>query len=145
MNKISPKRKRSPLLAVDGLIFEKGKVLMVRQAHYPFFGYWVLPGGHVEYGETVEEAIKREMKEELGIPVKIEKLIGVYSDPKRDPRGHTVSVAYLLKRGKGRIKLNKESSEFKFFSLLNLPGRIGFDHKKIIEDFQKLYLNKKGP
>ena len=110
---------------------------MVKRAHYPFIGYWVLPGGHVEYGEKVEEAIKREMKEELGVLVKIKKMIGVYSNPKRDPRYHTVSVVYLLKKGKGKIRLNNEASEFKYFSLKKLPSKIGFDHKKILIDLKK--------
>jgi len=128
---------KSPILTVDGLVSEKGKILMVRRAHYPFIGYWVLPGGHVEYGEKVEEAIKREMKEELGVLVKIKKMIGVYSNPKRDPRYHTVSVVYLLKKGKGKIHLDNEASEFKYFSLKKLPSKIGFDHKKILSDLKK--------
>jgi len=128
---------KSPLLAVDGIIIEKGKVLMLKQAHPPFVGYWVLPGGHVEYGEKIEEAIKREIKEELGIKVGIKKLFGVYSDPKRDPRYHTASVVFLLKKGRGAIHLNYESREFRYFSLNKLPRKIGFDHRKIINDLKK--------
>lgn len=135
------KRLKSPILTVDGVIFEKGKILLVKRAVYPFQGCWVLPGGHVKYGERVEEAIKREMKEELGVSVKIKKLIGIYSDPKRDPRYHTVSAVYLCQRTKGKIKLNQEGSEFKFFPLENLPRKIGFDHREIINDFKK---NKKA-
>lgn len=128
---------KSPVLTVDGIILEKGKVLMVKRIIKPFRGYWELIGGHVEYRERVEEAIKREIKEELGISVKIKKLIGVYSNPKRDPRYHTVSVVYLLKKTKGKIRLSFEASEFKYFSLENLPKKIGFDHRKIINDFKK--------
>ena len=133
------KRPKSPILTVDGIFLENGKVLLVKQAKYLFFGSWVIPGGHVEYGERVEEAIKREMKEELGVSVKIKKLFGVYSDPKRDPRYHTVSVVYLLKKGRGKVRLNEESSEFKYFSLKNLPKKIGFDHRKILNDLKKRY------
>ena len=128
---------KNPVLTTDGLILEKNKILLVKRAIYPFSGYWGLPGGHVDYGERLEEALKREMKEELGIKVKIKKLIGVYSDPKRDPRYHTVSVVYYCQKNKGKIKLNYESSEFKFFSLKNLPKKIGFDHRKILSDFKK--------
>ena len=131
------KKYKSPILTVDGVIFEKGKILLVKRAVYPFQGYWVLPGGHVNYTEKVEEATKREMKEELGVSVKIKKLIGVYSDPKRDPRYHTVSAVYLCQRIRGKIKLNQEGSEFKFFPLKNLPRKIGFDHRKIINDFKR--------
>ena len=111
---------------------------MIKRARFPFVDSWVLPGGHVEYGETVEKAVKREMKEELGISVKIKKIIGVYSNPKRDSRYHTVTIAYLLKKGKGKIRLNEEASEFKYFSLEKLPQNIGFDHKKILRDLKRL-------
>ena len=116
---------------------DKGKILLIRRNHYPFIGYWVLPGGHVDYGERVEHAMLREIKEETGISAKIRKMIGVYSDPKRDPRYHTVSVAYLCKRVKGKIRINHEASEFKFFPPNSLPKKIGFDHRKIINDFKK--------
>lgn len=128
---------KSPLIAVDAIILEKGKILLVKRAHYPFIGYWVLPGGGVEYGERVEEAVLRELKEELNISVRIKKLIGVYSDPKRDPRVHVASVAFLCQRIKGRIKLDFEASEFKYFPLNSLPQKIGFDHREMIEDFKK--------
>jgi len=86
----------------------------------------------------VEEAIKREMKEELGVSVKIKKLFGVYSDPKRDPRYHTASVVYLLEKTKGKIRLSKEASGFRYFSLKSLPKKIGFDHRKILNDVKKI-------
>ena len=132
------KRPKTPLLTVDGVILEKGKVLLLKRAIPPFKGYWELPGGHVDYGETVESAIKREMKEELGVPVKIKKLLGVYSNPKRDPRYHTAAVVYLLSKGKGKIKMSYESFELKFFDLKRLPKKIGFDHEKVIKDLKKL-------
>lgn len=139
------KRKaKTPFVTTDGIILENKKILLVKRVPYPFSGYWTLPGGHVDYGETLEKAIKREIKEELGIKVKIKKLIGVYSDPKRDPRYHTVSVIYLLEKPKGKIKLNWESSEYKYFSLSNLPKKIGFDYQKVIKDFKKQLKFKKG-
>jgi len=131
------RKNKSPILVVDGIIWEREKILLVKRWVYPFIGYWCLPGGHVEYGEKVEEAIKREMKEELGIPVNIKKLVGVYSDPKRDPRYHTVSIAYFLSKERGKIHLNEEASEFRFFPLNGLPKKIGFDHCQIISDFKK--------
>lgn len=136
------KKPKSPILTVDGIFFKDGKVLLVKQNKYPFFGSWVMPGGHVEYGETVETAIKREMKEEVGVSVKIKKLFGVYSDPKRDPRYHTASIVYLLEKGKGKIRLSKEASEFRYFSLKKLPKKIGFDHGKILKDLRKQYENR---
>lgn len=130
------KEPKSPILTVDGIFLKGDKILLVRQNKYPFFGSWVMPGGHVDYGETVEKAIKREMKEELGVSVKIKKLFGVYSDPKRDPRYHTASVVYILGITKGEIRLSEEASEFKYFPLKNLPEKIGFDHRKIISDLK---------
>ncbi|RLF87536.1 NUDIX hydrolase, partial [Thermococci archaeon] len=96
--------------------------------------HWALPGGFVEYGEKVENAAVREAKEETGLDVELLKLIGVYSDPNRDPRGHTVTIAFLA-RGKGRVKGGDDASEarvFKFEEVKNL--KLAFDHKEIIED-----------
>jgi len=128
---------RGPILAVDGVILRGGKILLEKRRYYPFIGRWVIPGGHVEYGETVEEAVKRETKEELGISVRIKKLIGVYSDPARDPRYHVVSLVFLLEIIEGDICINDESLEFNFFPLDNLPENMGFDHRKIIDDLTK--------
>jgi 8-oxo-dGTP diphosphatase len=84
-----------PQLTTDCVIFDPaGRVLLVRRKHEPFAGSHVLPGGFVEMGETVEGACRREVREEAGIEVDDLSLVGVYSDPKRDPRGHMVSVAY---------------------------------------------------
>jgi len=145
LEEIRAKGFRSPILTVDGMILDsspcpESKVLLVKRAVYPFSGYWVLPGGHIEYNETAEKAIRREMKEELGIPVKIRKLVGVYSDPRRDPRYHTVSVVYFCQKARGKVRLNREASKFKYFSFKNLPKKIGFDHRKIINDFRKINL-----
>lgn len=131
------KKIKNPILVADGIILIRGKILLVRRNIRPFFGFWVIPGGHVDYGETVEKALKREMKEELGVSVRIKKLFGVYSNPRRDPRYHTVSIVYLLEKTSTRIRLNEEASEFKFFSLEKLPKKIGFDHRKIINDLKK--------
>lgn len=130
-------RSKSPILSVDGIILKDDKILLVRRAIPPFFGHWVLPGGHVRYGEKVEEAVKREMEEELGIEVEVENLVGVYSDPKRDPRYHSTAVVFLLETIGKDIRLNFEGLEFKFFSFDNLPKKIGFDHREIIRDFMK--------
>lgn len=125
---------KSPILAVDGVILKGSRILLTKRNIYPFSDFWVLPGGHVEYGERVEDAIKREMKEELGVSVRIKKLLGVYSAPKRDPRYHSVAVAYLLEIQRGKISLDWESKEYKYFPLNNLPRKIGFDHREMIND-----------
>jgi len=134
------KKPKSPILTVDGIILENNKILLEKRAVKPFFGYWVLPGGHIDYNEKVEEAIKREIKEELGISAKIKKLIGVYSDPKRHPWYHTVAVVFLCQKTRGKTHTSQEVSDFKYYPLNNLPQRIGFDHRKIINDFKKKHI-----
>jgi 8-oxo-dGTP diphosphatase len=88
----------TPLLTTDCVIFnDKGAVLLIRRKHPPFAGSYALPGGFVEIGETVEAACIREVCEETGLTISEPKLVGVYSRPGRDPRGHTVSVAFAVK------------------------------------------------
>ncbi len=132
---------KTPYLTVDALIIlqdekgkEKGLVLIERK--YPPLGY-ALPGGFVEIGETVEEAVIREAKEETNLDVIIDYLLGVYSDPNRDPRFHTVSVVFkCLARGEPQGK--DDAKKALVFSLDNLPlEKIVFDHSKIILDFLK--------
>jgi 8-oxo-dGTP diphosphatase len=87
----------TPALMTDCVVFEPdGRVLLVRRKHEPFAGFYALPGGFVDVGETVEGACSREVREETGVLVSKAQLqlIGVYSDPARDPRGHSVSIAY---------------------------------------------------
>lgn len=124
---------RNPALTVDAVLIENRRVLLIRRKNPPFQGKYALPGGFVEYGESTESAVLRELKEETGIDAKIIKLIGVYSDPERDPRGHTVSVAYLVKKISRDIRAGDDAEQAKFFLLNNLP-ELAFDHKKIIID-----------
>lgn len=86
---------KTPALTTDCVIFDQqARVLLIRRGHPPCAGSLALPGGFVEIGERVEDACRREVLEETGIEVGPLRLVGVYSDPERDPRGHTVSVAY---------------------------------------------------
>jgi len=126
-------------VAVDCVIVKGGKALLVKRAHEPFNGYWVLPGGHVEKGETIRDAAVREMREELGLDIEIIETIGVFDDPDRDPRG-LISVAVLARPKGERIVLNREASEYRWFPLDDLPEKIGFDHKKILEKAKSLVL-----
>jgi nicotinamide-nucleotide adenylyltransferase len=83
-----------PALAVDGILVTKEKKIVIIQRKNIPLGY-ALPGGFVDYGETTEQALIREMKEEIGVHIKIRRLAGVMSDPKRDPRGHIISIVYI--------------------------------------------------
>lgn len=134
-------RSRGPIVAVDAIVINsKKEILLTRRNIKPFRGKWVLPGGHVKYGETVEEALRREVEEETGMKVEIKKLHGVYSNPKRDPRYHIICVCYICGMLSGEIRINFEVGEIAFFPLKHLPKKMGFDHRKIIED----YINNKG-
>jgi len=121
-------------LTVDIVILYNNGVVLIKRKHEPFKGHYALPGGFVEYGETVEDAALREAKEETGLNVRLIRLVGVYSDPKRDPRGHTVTTAFLA-LGSGELKAGDDAKEVHVFPIeeaLGLP--LAFDHGKILRD-----------
>ncbi|MFX1491320.1 MAG: NUDIX domain-containing protein [Promethearchaeota archaeon] len=122
----------SPVLAVDAVIrLKEGGVLFIRRRNHPFKDWWALPGGLVQIGETVEAAVIREVKEETGLCVESMQLIGVFSNPNRDPRGHTVSVAYLVSSVSGTLKAGSDAAEVQVFN--ELPKELAFDHRHIID------------
>jgi 8-oxo-dGTP diphosphatase len=127
----------SPYLTVDGIILHKNKVVLVKRKNPPFNDCYALPGGFVNYGETVENAVIREAREETGLETKIKNIFGVYSDLERDPRGHTVTVVYCLEVTGGKMKPGSDAKNVKLFSLNNLP-ELAFDHGKILEDFKRI-------
>src|SRR5258705_7256203 len=89
---------KTPALTVDCVVIDaRGRLLLIRRGHPPFKGKYALPGGFVDVGETVEDACRRELMEETGVRAGKLRLLGVYSDPRRDPRGHTSSVAFLTR------------------------------------------------
>ncbi|WP_457639369.1 NUDIX domain-containing protein [Persephonella sp.] len=130
---------KTPFVAVDGIIqlFDEndnfqGIVLIERKN--PPLGLAV-PGGFVDVGETVEDALKREMKEETGLDVEILGLLGVYSDPDRDPRFHTVSITFVC-RAYGIPVASSDAKEVKVFKIEDIPfDRLVFDHSKILKDY----------
>lgn len=127
--------KKTITLTVDPIILMSGGVVLVKRSFDPYKDYWALPGGIVEYGETIEVAVIREAKEETGLDVKIEKLVGVYSDPNRDPRGHFVSVCFLCVPVGGALTTSVETKEVRIFSKEEIKSiRLAFDHKKILKD-----------
>ncbi len=133
---------KTPYVAVDGIIqlFDrqdnfKGIVLIERKN--PPLGL-ALPGGFVEVGEKVEDALKREMKEETNLDVEIIRLLNVYSDPHRDPRFHTVSIVFVCK-AYGNPKAQDDAKSLAVYKLEEIPfEKLVFDHGKILRD----YLNR---
>jgi len=126
-----------PAVTVDGIIIKNKKILLIRRKNPPYKGTYALPGGFVKYKEPLEEAVVREIKEETGLVTDINRLIGVYSASDRDPRGHTISVAYELKILSGKVLAGSDAESAKWFSLGALP-EIAFDHKDIIRDYLEL-------
>ena len=126
-------RQRSPALTVDGVLIEEHSILFVQRKYEPFQGTWALPGGFVEYGEKTEDAVAREIFEETGLQTEIRLLLGVYSDPHRDPRGHTISVVYIMNRIGGNLNAGDDAKSVKFFKMNELPA-LAFDHAQIVKD-----------
>ncbi|MDD3041375.1 MAG: NUDIX hydrolase [Methanosarcinaceae archaeon] len=122
----------SPKLTVDAVILFENRLVLVKRKNSPYKGHFALPGGFVEIGESTENAVCREAFEETGLSIEIIKLIGVYSDPSRDPRGHTVSVCYLAK-GRGIVQAGSDAAAAELFGLDSIP-ELAFDHNKIIND-----------
>jgi 8-oxo-dGTP diphosphatase len=127
---------RLPRVTVDAWIEDpRGRVLLVRRGRPPFQGSWSLPGGFCEWGETTEESCAREAREETGVKVRTGDVLGVYSDPDRDPRGHTVSVLYEARPVAGAARGGDDAAEARWFT----PGELArldlaFDHAKIVRE-----------
>lgn len=124
---------KTPKLTADGAILKDKKILLIKRKNEPFKGKWALPGGFIEYGERVEHAVIREVFEETGLKAIIKDLVGIYSDPNRDPRGHTITVVYLLEIEEGGLKAGDDAADAKFFDVNDLP-ELAYDHGLIIED-----------
>lgn len=130
-------KQKKPAITVDGVLIKDQSILLVQRKYEPFQGTWALPGGFVEYGERTEDAVVREVLEETGLKTTVRSLVGVYSDPKRDPRGHTVTVVYLLDLVGGVLVAGDDAQYVRFFKVHELP-ELAFDHAYIIKDaFQK--------
>ena len=124
----------SPRLAVDIVIqYPDGRIVLVNRGVEPFKGLWAIPGGGVEAGETVEQAAVRETKEETGLDVELRDIVGVYSDPERDPRGPTVSVVYRAVPTGGEMKADTDAADVTVTDdVFGFP--LAFDHEKILRD-----------
>jgi 8-oxo-dGTP diphosphatase len=127
---------QTPLLAADAVILFSGGIVLIQRGSPPFAGRYALPGGFVELGESIEAAAVREAKEETGLEIELLGLVGIYSDPARDPRGHVVSAAFLA-RGSGSLLAGSDARGAKVFSCQDLPA-LAFDHDLILRDALRL-------
>ncbi len=123
------------MLAVDAIVLLNGKIVLIRRRNPPFENCYALPGGFVEKGETVEQALVREVIEETGLDIDIVKLVGVYSEPDRDPRGRVISLCYLTE-ARGEPSPNTDAKGIALFGLSELP-ELAFDHEPMIRDAEE--------
>jgi 8-oxo-dGTP diphosphatase len=128
----------TPALTTDCAVFDaRGRVLLIRRKNPPFQGGYALPGGFVDVGERIEDACRRELSEETGLKVGNLRLIGVYSDPKRDPRGHTCSIAYLARVDEASPVAGDDAAAAEWVEDWRSQA-LAFDHAAILADAEKL-------
>jgi ADP-ribose pyrophosphatase YjhB (NUDIX family) len=123
---------RNPFPTVDIIIEVEGGIVLIERKNPPHG--WAIPGGFVDYGETVEAAAVREAKEETGLEVVLTRLLGVYSDPSRDPRHHTISTVFVA-AASGRPVADDDAADADVFTEDSLPYNIVFDHREILADY----------
>ncbi len=133
-------RYRNPVPTVDIIIEYQAGIVLIQRKNPP--EGWALPGGFVDYGETVEDAAKREAAEETGLDLRDMRLFHVYSDPKRDPRQHTISTVFVAE-GLGELNPGDDAKGAAVFAEGNLPSDIAFDHSDIIGDYHSWKQGKK--
>ena len=124
-----------PWVTVDGLVLRDGSLVAVIRRNPPFQGMPAIPGGFVELGETTEAAVVREVQEETGLVTRVVRMVGVYSDPSRDPRGHTITVAYALEATGGALHAASDAKEVVLLDPDHVPP-MAFDHATIFADWR---------
>jgi 8-oxo-dGTP diphosphatase len=130
---------KTPLLAADviiELVDRPDRPIVLIERKNPPLG-WALPGGFVDVGESVPCAARREAHEETGLAVQLVALLGVYSDPERDPRGHTVSAVYVVS-ARGQPRAADDARAVRVVGLDELPAELAFDHAQILADYRRL-------
>lgn len=136
---------RNPLLTVDAIIETESGIILIERKNPPYG--WALPGGFVDYGESLETAVIREAREETSLDIDILEQFHAYSDPSRDPRKHTVSVVFIAKHDPNQTPYAMDDAKsLGVFPLSEIPEDLAFDHGKIVSDYVR-YKNgesKKG-
>ncbi len=123
---------RNPVITVDAIIEVNSGIVLIKRKNPP--SGWALPGGFVDYGETLEEAVCREMKEETGLDIHLVRQFHTYSDPDRDPRHHTISTIFIATAA-GSPRAGDDAKEAGVFTKDDLPDDIAFDHRRILDDY----------
>ena len=130
---------KNPFCTVDAIIEVRRNmntqlegIVLIKRKNPP--SGWAIPGGFVDYGETLEDAVRREMKEETGLDITLVRQFHTYSDPARDPRHHTVSTVFIA-TATGRPQAGDDAEEIGIFTKDSLPENIAFDHRQVLEDY----------
>lgn len=123
---------KTPFLAVDAIIETGGGIVLIKRKNPP--PGWAIPGGYVDCGETLEDAVIREAKEETGLDITLLRQFHAYSDPKRDQRHHTVSI-FFIATASGIPVAADDAKEAGIFTIHNLPEDLAFDHRQVLEDY----------
>lgn len=126
------KKYRNPFPTVDIIIELQGGIVLIKRKNPPYG--WALPGGFVDYGESLEDAAVREAREETGLEVRNLRLLGCYSDPGRDDRMHSISTVYVAESS-GQPQAADDAAYAAVFPLDSLPGPLCFDHARILGDY----------
>jgi len=130
---------RNPVPTVDAIMQKDSKILMIKRKKEPFAGCLALPGGFVNEGETAEDAAKREVMEETSLEIDPIEILGVYSDPARDPRRQTLSVVFVAIVIGGNERAGDDAAGLEWVELADvekMKNRIAFDHARILADYR---------
>ena len=125
-------KRKNPVPTVDIIIEFGGGIVLIERANEPHG--WALPGGFVDYGETLEEAAVREAAEETGLRVELKRQLHTYSDPRRDKRLHTISTVFIA-IGFGELRAGDDAKGAAVYTPETMPGELAFDHREIIDDY----------
>jgi ADP-ribose pyrophosphatase YjhB (NUDIX family) len=123
---------KNPFPTVDIIIETEGGIVLIQRKNPPYG--WALPGGFVDYGESLEKAAVREAKEETSLDIELVSQLGAYSDPTRDPRYHTISVVFTAK-AEGQARASDDAVDIGIFTRDTLPDGLAFDHDRILKDY----------
>lgn len=136
-----------PAVTADCVVVTKEaepKVLLIQRGNEPYKGCWAFPGGFMNMDETTEQCAIRELEEETGLKIDEVKQIGAYSRVDRDPRGRTITVAYLaFVDSPVEVKGQDDAAKAEWFALSNLP-ELAFDHEEIMEEAKRIIKDKTG-
>ncbi|MCU0651025.1 MAG: NUDIX hydrolase [Candidatus Omnitrophica bacterium] len=131
---------KSPYLTVDAIIEHRGGIVLIKRSNPPFG--WAIPGGFVDYGESLEDAARREVKEETNLEISGLKQLHTYSDPSRDPRFHTVTTVFCAK-GKGKAVAGDDAAGICIVSPKQIKDMdCAFNHKDVLTDYLKFKAGK---